>query len=121
VSTRQVPGNARAADRWSVRSAEAPETFGGCALSGCQQDVALCRVNRAQPTSRASGVSCTPWLAGNGDKGNLLGSQINYRREQYSKAIRVVKAIVAPCAAKALGSGSANSKFHDHSEFAISD
>ena len=26
---------------------------------------------------------------------------------------------MAPCAAKALGSGSANSKFHDHSEFAI--
>ena len=30
-----------------------------------------------------------------------------------------MKAIVAPCAAKALGSGSADSKFHDHSEFAI--
>jgi len=26
------------------------------------QAVALCRVNRAQPTGRASGVRCTPWF-----------------------------------------------------------
>jgi len=61
---RQLPGNARAADAWIARCvglARAPE---GCVLCGCQQAGAFCRVNRAQPTNRASGVSCTPWLAG---------------------------------------------------------
>jgi len=31
-------------------------------MARCQQAVALCRVDRAQPTNRASGVRCTPWL-----------------------------------------------------------
>ena len=61
---RQLPGNVRAADLWSVRDDGVPQVPGGCALWGCQQAVADCRVNRAQPTSRASGVRCTPWLGG---------------------------------------------------------
>jgi len=60
VGERQLPGNVRAADVWSARSARTPEVAGGCALSSRQQAVADCRVNRAKPTSRASGVSCTP-------------------------------------------------------------
>jgi len=47
---RQLPGNVRAADRWSVRSVGLPEAAEGCALLGCQQAVADCRVNRAHPT-----------------------------------------------------------------------
>jgi len=35
-----VPGNARAADRWSGRNAGLPVVSEGCALSGCQQAVA---------------------------------------------------------------------------------
>jgi len=42
-----------------VRVSQAP---GGCGLSIRQQAEAFCRVNRAQPTNRASGVSCTAWL-----------------------------------------------------------
>jgi len=64
VGQRQVPGNVRAADRWSARSAGSQEAAEGCALWCCQQAVADCRVNCAQPTRRASGVRCTPWLAG---------------------------------------------------------
>jgi len=51
---------------------EAPRVVGcqqspeGCGLSGRPQAVAFCRVNRAQPTNRASGVSCTAWLDGLG-------------------------------------------------------
>jgi len=40
-------------------------------VAGCQdgqQAGALCRVNRAQPNNRASGVSCTAWL------GHFLGT-----------------------------------------------
>ena len=59
---RQVPGNARAADPWSVRSIGIARAPGGCALSSHQQADAFCRVNRAQPTNRASGVSCTAWF-----------------------------------------------------------
>jgi len=59
---RQLPGNVRAADRWSARNTGTPRQFEGWGISGRQQAVALCRVNRAQPTGRASGVSCTPWL-----------------------------------------------------------
>jgi len=64
VSKRQLLGNARAADPWSagrVGMARSPE---GCGLFGRQQAEAFCRVNRAQPTNRASGVSCTAWLGG---------------------------------------------------------
>ena len=61
---RQLPGNARAADPWSVRSCGLVRPPEGCALLSHQQAEALCRVNRAQPTSRASGVSCTAWLGG---------------------------------------------------------
>jgi len=39
-----------------------PPVSEGCALPVRQQAVAVCRVNRAQPTNRASGVSCTAWL-----------------------------------------------------------
>jgi len=60
---RQVPGNVRAADPWSAENAGLREACEGCALAGLQQAVADCRVNRAQVTGRASGVSCTPWLA----------------------------------------------------------
>ena len=59
---RQLPGNARAADPWSVRSIGIARAPGGCALSSHQQAEAFCRVNRAQPTNRASGVSCTAWF-----------------------------------------------------------
>jgi len=59
---RQLPGTLRAADPWSAESIGAPEAAGGCALLGCQQAVAVWRVDRAQPTHRASGVRCTPWL-----------------------------------------------------------
>jgi len=62
ASRRQLPGNARAADPWSDRSIGIARAPGGCALSRYQQAEAFCRVNRAQPTSRASGVSCTAWL-----------------------------------------------------------
>jgi len=62
--TRQLPGNARAADLWSATRFGLPEASEDCALSSRQQAEAFCRVNRAQPTSRASGVSCTAWLAG---------------------------------------------------------
>jgi len=61
---RQLPGNARAADLWSTRSvglARSPEGWG---LPSRQQAVAVCRVNRAQPTNRASGVSFTAWFGG---------------------------------------------------------
>jgi len=61
---RQLLGNARTADRWSARSGESPRTAEGCGLSRYQQAEAFCRVDRAQPTSRASGVSCTAWLDG---------------------------------------------------------
>jgi len=47
--TRQLPGNARAADLWSATSPGLPATTEGCALHGCQRAGALCRVNRAQP------------------------------------------------------------------------
>jgi len=50
AGTRQLPGNARAADPWSARSCELAQQPEGCALSCCQQAGALCRVNRAQPT-----------------------------------------------------------------------
>jgi len=62
VSRRQLPGNARAAGPWSARSIGIARAPGGCALSRYQQAEAFCRVNRAQPTNRASGVSCTAWL-----------------------------------------------------------
>jgi len=62
VGQRQLPGNVRAADGWSARNCVLPEAVEGCGLLGRQQAVALCRVDRAHPTSRASGVSCTPWL-----------------------------------------------------------
>jgi len=61
---RQPPGNARAADPWSVRSIGVSRAPGGCALSSHQQAEAFCRMNRAQPTSRTSGVSCTAWFGG---------------------------------------------------------
>ena len=37
----------------------------GWGMSVRQQAGAFCRVNRAQPTNRASGVSCTAWFGGN--------------------------------------------------------
>jgi len=61
---RQLPGNARAADPWSAKNAALPEVSDGWGMWGCQQAEAFCRVNRAQPTNRASGVSCTAWLGG---------------------------------------------------------
>jgi len=61
---RQLPGNARAADPWSAGSVGSSRTCEGCGVSGRQQAEAFCRVNRAQPRNRASGVSCTPWLGG---------------------------------------------------------
>jgi len=76
---RQVPGKVRAADLWSAKYLGPPEAPEGCALPWCQQAVALCRVNRAQPTARASGVSCTPWLGCfvNTASENYLGQAIN--------------------------------------------
>ena len=61
---RQLPGNARAADRWSAGSTGPEGMSEGCGLPDCQQAVADWRVNRAQPRSRASGVSCTAWFGG---------------------------------------------------------
>jgi len=63
VGERQLPGNARAADPWSAGRYGAMRAGGGWGMPGRQQAVALCRVNHAQPTGRASGVSCTAWLA----------------------------------------------------------
>ena len=60
--TRQLPGNARAADRWSAGNVGWSYPSEGCGWSCCQQAGAFCRVNRAQPTHRASGVSCTAWF-----------------------------------------------------------
>jgi len=57
-----MPGNARAADLWNEGSVRVSQAPGGCGLSIRQQAEAFCRVNRAQPTNRASGVSCTAWL-----------------------------------------------------------
>jgi len=65
---RQLPGNARAADRWSARGGESLRTAEGWGLSRRQQAEAFCRVNRAQPTNRASGVSCTAWLGSSSGK-----------------------------------------------------
>jgi len=48
--TRQLLGKVRAADRWIIRSVALRKASEGCALLGCQQAVAACRVNRAQPT-----------------------------------------------------------------------
>jgi len=61
---RQLPGNARAADRWRARSVGLPEAPGGWGMAVRQQAGAFCRVNCAQPTGRASGVRCTPWFGG---------------------------------------------------------
>jgi len=59
---RQLLGKVRAADGWSGASARLPYVSEGWGMSGRQQAVADCRVDRAQPTNRASGVRCTPWL-----------------------------------------------------------
>jgi len=59
---RQLPGNARAADPWSVRNVGLARWSEGWGWSSRQQANAFCRVNRAQPTNRASGVSCTAWF-----------------------------------------------------------
>ena len=59
-----MPGNARAADPWSAGSVGIARAHEGCALPGRQQAGAFCRVNRAQPRNRASGVSCTARLDG---------------------------------------------------------
>ena len=59
VGERQLPGNARAADLWNEGSVRVSQPPGGCGLPGRQQAGAFCRVNRARPTNRASGVSCT--------------------------------------------------------------
>jgi len=61
---RQLPGNARAADLWSAERVGVSRPSEGCGLPCRQQAGALCRVNRAQPTNRASGVICTAWLGG---------------------------------------------------------
>jgi len=61
---RQLPGNARAAAPWSAKGVGWTQWPEGWGLSWCQQAVALWRVNRAQPTNRASGVSCTAWFGG---------------------------------------------------------
>jgi len=79
---RQLPGTLRAADRWSIRSVALQEASEGCALLGCQQAVAACRVNRAQATRRASGVSYTPWLGG--DFLSALSFVTGYADELYS-------------------------------------
>ena len=50
-STRQVPGNARAAALWSGRSRRSPQLSEGWGLPDSQQARALCRMNRAQPTT----------------------------------------------------------------------
>jgi len=61
---RQLRGNARVADPWSAGSVGVSRAPEGCALPGRQQAGAFCRVDRAQPTNRASGVSCTAWFGG---------------------------------------------------------
>ena len=61
---RQLPGNARAADPWNEGGVRMSQPSEGCGWSLRQQAGAFCRVNRAQPTSRASGVSCTARLGG---------------------------------------------------------
>jgi len=62
---RQLPGNARAAAPWSAKGVGWTQWPEGWELSWCQQAGAFCRVNRAQLTNRASGVSCTAWLGCN--------------------------------------------------------
>jgi len=62
VGERQVPGNARAADPWSAGNVGVSYLAEGWGMSCYQQAGAFCRVNRAQPKNRASGVSCTAWL-----------------------------------------------------------
>ena len=44
---RQLPGNARVADRWSAKDVGSPWTAGGCGLPHWYEAVAFCRVNRA--------------------------------------------------------------------------
>ena len=64
VGERQLPGNARAADPWIARDVDLLETFGGCALSGRQQAVACCRMNRAQPKDAPAASAARPgWTA----------------------------------------------------------
>ena len=62
---RQLPGNARAADPWSVRSIGVARAPGGCALSSRQQAEAFCRVNRTQPQD-APAASAAPRGSGAG-------------------------------------------------------
>jgi len=64
---RQLPGNVRAADPWTVAIAGLPGACEGWGMAGYQQAVADWRVDRAQPTHRASGVSCTAWFGGSTD------------------------------------------------------
>jgi|GEM_PF-6482871 len=52
-------------------------------------------------------------------QGSFVAVALKRAQWYYSKTIRVVKARLAPCAAKALGSGSANSELHDPCDFAI--
>ena len=76
--TRQLPGNVRAADRWSVGIAGLSGVCEGWGIPGCQQAVALCRVDRAQPTGRASGVSCTPWFGSKRDSFLIKNIYVTY-------------------------------------------
>jgi len=46
---RQLPGNVRAAARWSAEGWGSPERSEGWGMSACKQAVAHCWVNRAQP------------------------------------------------------------------------
>jgi len=61
--TRQVPGNARAADRWSAEGSGSRESTEGWGMACCQQAVAFCRVNRAQPKDAPAASAAQPGSA----------------------------------------------------------
>jgi len=56
---RQLPGNVRAAARWSAEGWGSPERSEGWGMSACKQAVAHCWVNRAQPKD-APAAQLTP-------------------------------------------------------------